>query len=105
MQDVEDPVSAGVVGRGPCSLPGVFARTNRSLCALGFKATIMGSNGSCSSASCCQISEEGMAGWCLTLKRVVPLGSVLLGCGVSSTLAVDFTFSNTRGRLLVEFID
>lgn len=43
-------------------LPGVLALTSRSLCDLGFRETTMGSNGSSSSLSCCQITSDGNAG-------------------------------------------
>ena len=85
----EVPVTGGPpgcgVGGGCSSLPGVFAWTSMSLCDCGFKATIMGSKGRSSSTSCSHISEEGRAGWCLTLNKVVLSGRVLLGCGVSSS--------------------
>ena len=58
----------------------------KDLCDFGFKATIIGSKGRSSSFSCSQITEEGRAGWCVTLNRGVLGGRVLLGCGVSRSV-------------------
>ena len=60
-------------------LPGVLALTSRSLCDRGFRETNIGSNGSSSSLSCCQMMSEGRAGWWRTLNKVVVSGRVLLG--------------------------
>ena len=60
-------------------LPGVFALTSRSLCERGFRATTIGSKGSSSSFSCCQMMSVGRAGWWRTLNKVVVSGRDLLG--------------------------
>ena len=64
---------------GSSLLPAVLACTKRSLCDRGLIGMIIGSKGSSSSKSLCHISEEGRAGWCLTLNKVVLGGRVLLG--------------------------
>ena len=112
MGGAEVPVTGGPPGcgvgggGGGCSsLPGVFAWTSMSLCNCGFKATIMGSKGRSSSTSCSHISEEGRAGWCLTLNKVVLSGRVLLGCGVSSSALspkyINNATNSTRLRLVL----